>query len=118
MIIDQLPAIQLPIQGTDEIPIERGQLTYKGQVQNLPSGLQPRYVQQVTEAGTFTRTLTGLTSEYVVAAWRLTSDLNGTPIPENAPPCDITVETGADTWTYTIENLTSAFYFRPLFIKG
>ena len=29
MIIDQLPAISAPLQSTDEIPVERGQLTYK-----------------------------------------------------------------------------------------
>lgn len=29
MIIDQLPSITLPVEDTDEMPIERGQLTYK-----------------------------------------------------------------------------------------
>lgn len=40
MIIDQLPAISLPVQDTDELPIERGQYTYKATVDDLIGGIK------------------------------------------------------------------------------
>ena len=38
MIIDQLPALSLPVDNDDEIPIERGQLTYKIKIEDLNIG--------------------------------------------------------------------------------
>lgn len=64
-----------------------------------------------------TLALTGLTADHVVGSWGMFSDAAcTTPIPENAPTCDITITTSADAWTYTIENFSSTFYLRPTFV--
>ena len=119
MIIDQLPAIQLPVQGTDEIAIERGQLTYKGQIKDLPTALRARNLVTVPAASTATFQLPGLTEDHVVANWGMFSDIDlTTPIPENAPNCDIEITTATDSWTLKVENFTSTFYIRPTFVKG
>lgn len=61
--------------------------------------------------------LTGLTSDHVVGNWGMFSDAAcTTPIPENAPTCDITITTAANAWSVTIANFTSTFYLRPTFI--
>ena len=62
--------------------------------------------------------LTGLTADHVVGNWGMFSDsAYTTPIPENAPTCDLTIKTYSGYWTYTVENFTSAFYLKPTFIK-
>ena len=75
-------------------------------------------VQTISGNGTSsTLTLTGLTADHVVASWGMFSDAAcTTPIPENAPTCDITITTAADAWTYTIENFNSTLYLRPTFV--
>ena len=35
MIIDELPPITLPIEDTDELPLERGQYTYKAKAKDV-----------------------------------------------------------------------------------
>ena len=149
MIIDQLIAIPSP-QSDDELPIERGQLTYKikwsdlagndigdlqsdmttaqGDITDLQSDmttaqaalgnvvLQAERVD-VSAAGSTTHTLTGLTENHVIASWGMFTDSTmATAIPENAPTCDITITTGADSWTLLIENYSAAFSIRPTFV--
>ena len=63
--------------------------------------------------------LTGLTADHVVGNWGMFSDSGcTTPIPENAPTCDLEITTGTDSWTFTVANFTSTFYLRPTFIKN
>lgn len=59
--------------------------------------------------------LTGLTTDHVVGNWGL-RDSNGA-ISENAPPCDIEIETDTNRWRYTLTNNSTAFYLKPTFIK-
>lgn len=40
MIIDQLPNIQLPVLGTDEMPVERGQYTYKAAFEDISTTIK------------------------------------------------------------------------------
>lgn len=135
MIIDQLPAIASP-QAADEIPIERGTTTYKiryddfGQplqdqidsigtdVDELKTSIIQSDVKTISSGGTKNYTLTGITADHVVGNLGMFSDSAcTTPIPENAPTCDITVTTANGTWTALIENFTSTFYWKPTFIK-
>ena len=72
----------------------------------------------VTGNGTTSHSLTGLTSDHVVGNWGMYSDSGlTTPIPENAPTCDITITTGSGSWSITIANFSSTFYIAPTFIK-
>lgn len=62
--------------------------------------------------------LTGLTADHVVGNWGMFSDsAYTTPIPENAPTCDLSITTYSGYWTYTVANFTSTFYLKPTFIK-
>lgn len=150
MIIDQLPALASP-QDTDEIPIERGQLTYKipwsalagGDISTLKADmaaaeldidtlqtdmtaaqaaldnlcLKATSVVTVSGNGTTTYTLTGLTADHEISNWGMFTDAAlTTPIPSNNPTCDVTITSGADSWTLIIENFSSTFYIRPTFI--
>ena len=73
----------------------------------------------VTGNGTSSQlSLTGLTADHVVGNWGMFSDsAYTTPIPENAPTCDLTITTYSGYWTYTVANFTSTFYLKPTFIK-
>ena len=74
--------------------------------------------QTITSSTTGTSawiTLTGLTTDHVVGNWGL-RDSNGA-IPENAPPCDIEIETDTNRWRYTLTSNSTAFYLKPTFIK-
>lgn len=74
-------------------------------------------VKTISGNGTSSNTLTGLTADHVVGNWGMFSDANcTTPIPENSPPCDITITTAANAWSVTIANYSSTFYLRPTFI--
>lgn len=122
MIIDQLPLLSLPVQDTDEIPIERGQLTFKVLVSDLVPDVPDNLILQadvvtVSANGTTSNTLTGLTANHVVGNWGMFSDAAcTTPIPENAPTCDITITTAANSWSCTIANFSATFYLRPTFV--
>lgn len=143
MIIDQLPALASP-QDTDEIPIERGQLTYKIPWSNLAGAdiddlqldvgtlqddmataqaaldnlcLKATSVVTVSGNGTTTHTLTGLTADHEISNWGMFTDAACTnPIPANNPTCDVTITPGAGSWTLLIENFIATFYIRPTFI--
>ena len=70
----------------------------------------------ITASGTASHSLTGLTADHVVVNWGMFSDSGlTTPIPENAPTCDIEITTASDSWTVTIANFSSSFYLRPTF---
>ena len=74
--------------------------------------------QTITSSTTGTSawiTLTGLTTDHVVGNWGLRNS-NGA-IPENAPPCDIEIETDTNRWRYTLTSNSTAFYLKPTFIK-
>lgn len=74
-------------------------------------------VKTISGNGTSSNTLAGLTADHVVGNWGMFSDANcTTPIPENSPPCDITITTAANAWSVTIANYSSTFYLRPTFI--
>lgn len=73
----------------------------------------------VTANGTTSHSLTGLTADHVVGDWGMFSDSElTTPIPENAPTCDIEITTSSGSWAITIANFTESFYIAPTFIKG
>jgi hypothetical protein len=74
-------------------------------------------VQTISAAGTTSYTLTGLTADHVVDNWGMFSDAAcTTPIPENAPNCNILITTAADSWSCTVSNFSATFYLRPTFI--
>lgn len=118
MIIDQLPTLPSAIQSGDEIAVERGQLAYKADIGNLGKSILQAAVMTVSGNGTTnSNPLTGLTANHVVGNWGMFTDAACTnPIPENAPTCDITISTRANSWSVTIANFSSTFYLRPTFI--
>ncbi len=70
----------------------------------------------ITANGTASHSLTGLTADHVVVNWGMFSDSGlSTPIPENAPTCDIEITTSSGSWSVTIANFTASFYLRPTF---
>ena len=70
----------------------------------------------ITANGTASHSLTGLTADHVVVNWGMFSDSAlTTPIPENAPTCDIDIATASGSWSVTIANFTASFYLRPTF---
>lgn len=72
----------------------------------------------VTANGTTSHSLTGLTADHVVGNWGMYSDSGlTTPIPENAPTCDIEITTSSGSWSITVTNFTASFYIAPTFIK-
>lgn len=74
----------------------------------------------ISAAGTTNVPLAGLTEDHVVGNWGMFSDAElTTPIPENAPTCDITITTSttsAGSYSITVENFSSTFYIRPTFV--
>lgn len=74
-------------------------------------------VVTINENGTTSHTLTGITADHVTGNIGMFSDMAcTTPIPENTPPCDITITTMTNAWSVTIANFSSTFYIRPTFI--
>ena len=70
----------------------------------------------ITANGTASHSLTGLTADHVVVNWGMFSDSGlTTPIPENAPTCDIEITTASGSWSVTVTNFTASFYLRPTF---
>ena len=87
-------------------------------VEGLKTTIIQATEQTITSSTTGTSawiTLTGLTADHVVGNWGL-RDSNGA-IPENAPPCDIEIETDTNRWRYTLTSNSTAFYLKPTFIK-
>lgn len=89
-----------------------------GAINEVKTNIIQATEQTITSSTTGTSnwiTLTGLTTDHVVGNWGL-RDSNGA-IPENAPPCDIEIETDTNRWRYTLTSNTTAFYLKPTFIK-
>ena len=87
-------------------------------IAELKTSIIQSTVVTVSAQGTTSHSLTGLTADHVVGSWGMYSDSAcTTPIPENAPTCDITITTGSGSWTLLIENFSSTFYMKPTFIK-
>lgn len=106
---------------TDIGDLQSDMTTAQGQITTLESAMGNVVLQaervDVSAAGTTTHTLTGLTENHVVASWGMFTDSTmATAIPENTPTCDITITTGADSWTLLIENYSAAFSIRPTFV--
>lgn len=88
------------------------------EIAELKTSIIQSDVKTISSGGTKNYTLTGITTDHVVGNWGMFTDSAcTTPIPENAPTCDITVTTANGTWTALIENFTSTFYWKPTFIK-
>lgn len=78
--------------------------------------LKASSVVTVSANGTTSHTLTGLTADHVVVNWGMFADSAlTTPIPENAPTCDVEITTASGSWSVTIANFSSSFYLRPTF---
>lgn len=106
------------IQASDSQSIQTHLTDIEDDVDELKTAILHSGTKTITGNGTMNYTLTGLTSDHVIANWGMFSDSSLTsPIPENAPTCDITVTTGNGTWTAVIANFTSTFYFAPTFVK-
>ena len=87
-------------------------------IDELKTSIIQSDTKTISSGGTKNYTLTGITADHVVGNWGMFTDSAcTTPIPENAPTCDITVTTANGTWTALIENFTSTFYWKPTFIK-
>ena len=111
------------IQASDSQSIQAHLTDVEDDVAGLQSALDNAVIQSeaftITGNGTASHTLTGLTSDHVVGNWGMYSDNSlTTPIPENAPTCDITITTSSGSWSITVANFTSTFYIQPTFIKG
>lgn len=89
-----------------------------GAINELNTDIIQSDAKTISANGTTTYTLTGLTADHVVGNWGMFSDSGlSTPIPENAPTCDITITTSANSWSVTVANFSSTFYLKPTFIK-
>lgn len=87
-------------------------------VDELKTSIIQSSAYAVTANGTTSHSLTGLTADHVVGNWGMFSDSGlTTPIPENAPTCDIEITTSSGSWSITVANFTSTFYIAPTFIK-
>jgi len=110
------------IPASDSISIQSHLTDIESDVSDLTTAINQSVIQSgvktISSAGTKNYTgLTGLTANHVVVNWGLFSDSAcTTPIPENAPTCDIEIETGSGgAWTAVISNFTSTFYMKPTF---
>lgn len=102
--------------GTLLIPVDINGMTEKLDV--IKTNIIQSAAYAVTANGTTSHSLTGLTADHVVGNWGMFSDSGlTTPIPENAPTCDIEITTGSGSWSITIANFTASFYIAPTFIK-
>ena len=118
---DQNGNVQLvanDIQAADNQSIQTHLSDAETEINGLKTNIIQSPVVTVSAQGTTSHTLTGLTADHVVGNWGMYSDSAcTTPIPDNAPTCDITITTGSGSWTLLIENFTSTFYMKPTFIK-
>ena len=106
------------IQASDSTSIQAHLTTSETDIADLKTSIIQATEQTITSSTTGTSawiTLTGLTTDHVVGNWGL-RDSNGA-IPENAPPCDIEIETDTNRWRYTLTSNSTAFYLKPTFIK-
>ena len=89
-----------------------------GAINELKTSILQSSAYAVTANGTTSHSLTGLTADHVVGNWGMFTDSGlTTPIPENAPTCDIEITTSSGSWSITVTNFTATFYIAPTFIK-
>lgn len=118
---DQYGNVQLvagDIQALDSQSVQAHLDDDEQDIADLKTSIIQATEQTITSSTTGTSawiTLTGLTTDHVVGNWGL-RDSNGA-IPENAPPCDIEIETDTNRWRYILTSNTTAFYLKPTFIK-
>ena len=106
------------IQASDSQSIQTHLTDAETDIADLKTSIIQSDVKTISSGGTKNYTLTGITADHVVGNWGMFTDSAcTTPIPENAPTCDITVTTGSGAWSAVIENFTSTFYWKPTFIK-
>lgn len=107
------------IQASDNDSVQTHLTNIEDDVDALKTDLIQATEQTITASMNGTSawiTLTGLTADHVVGNWGMRTST--AQIPENAPLCDIEIETDANRWRYTLANNSSAFYLKPTFIKG
>ena len=106
------------IQASDSTSIQAHLTSAEDDIDSLKTSIIKSAAYAVTANGTTSHSLTGLTSDHVVGNWGMFSDSGlTTPIPENAPTCDIEITTSSGSWSITIANFTASFYIAPTFIK-
>lgn len=89
-----------------------------GAINEVKTSIIQSAAYAVTANGTTSHSLTGLTADHVVGNWGMFTDSGlTTPIPENAPTCDIEITTSSGSWSITVTNFTATFYIAPTFIK-
>lgn len=108
------------IQASDSTSIQAHLTDIESDVSDLTTNLNNAILQSaafaITANGTASHSLTGLTADHVVVNWGMFSDSGlTTPIPENAPTCDIEITTASGSWSVTVTNFTASFYLRPTF---
>ena len=105
---------------SDNVNVQGHITAIETDVDELKTSLNNAILQSAAFAimanGTDSHSLTGLTADHVVVNWGMFSDSGlTTPIPENAPTCDIDITTASGSWSVTIANFTASFYLRPTF---
>lgn len=123
MIIDQLPAA-LSVDPTDELPIEKGQLTYKAtfsqiadkateNLANEVEGLKTSILQPSSSfpipSTSVTKSMSGMTANHVLIAWNFSSSF------ENSPPCNLSWSTANGSFTITKLGGTTSESIQPVF---
>lgn len=118
---DQYGNVQLTaadIQASDSQSIQTHITDAETEIDELKTSIIQSSAYAVTANGTTSHSLTGLTADHVVGNWGMFTDSGlTTPIPENAPTCDIQITTASGSWAITIANFTASFYIAPTFIK-
>lgn len=118
---DQYGNVQLvagDIQALDSQSVQAHLDDDEQDIADLKTSIIQSDTKTISSGGTKNYTLTGITADHVVGNWGMFTDSAcTTPIPENAPTCDIDVTTANGTWTAVIGNFSSTFYWKPTFIK-
>lgn len=113
MIIDQLPLLGGDVQGTDEIPIERGTTTYKTTQAAL---IKEAIEKGLPSGGTAGQVLTKADSSDYSASWEdpsggdVTADMIGIVITGNSTPVGASVGQYVIVKNSTISGITDGLY--------
>lgn len=106
------------IQASDSESIQAHLTAAEDDIDALKTNIIQSAAYAVTANGTTSHSLTRLTADHVVGNWGMFSDSGLiTPIPVNAPTCDIEITTSSGSWSITVTNFTASFYIAPTFIK-
>lgn len=115
MIIDGLPTLSTPV-GTDEMPIERGQTTYKATLDSIQWAsdaiLAAASAFAIPASGSsVSYNMTGLTSDHRLVLWNFSASA------ENSPPADLKWDTYSGYFTITNNGGTTAETITPVFVN-